>query len=130
MVYPLPEIFTDVALLFLRLLIAAIFGSSGWSHFRQPEERAEGLGMSPGATRFLGAVEVLGAALLVVGLWDQIAAAALIVVMLGAIHRKMFVWNTGFWGDDSNGWYYDLLYLVCNLVIVATAGGAIGIDGA
>lgn len=126
--YTFPGVAVDVALLLLRLMIAAIFLSSGWSHFTRPVERGESIGMSPGATRFLGAVEVLGAVLLAIGLWDQIAATALILVMLGAIHRKIFVWKTGFWGDESNGWYYDLLYLVCNLVILATAGGAIGLD--
>lgn len=129
MIYPLPEVVTDLALLLLRWMIAAIFLSSGWSHFTRPAERGESLGMSPGATRLLGAVEILAPALLIVGLWDQAAAAALVVVMLGAIHRKIFVWEMSFWGEDSNGWYYDLLYLVCNLVILATGGGAIGIDG-
>lgn len=129
MIHPLPEVFTDIALLLLRWMIAAIFLSSGWSHFTEPVERGESIGMSPAATRFLGAVEILAPALLIVGLWDQAAAAALVVVMLGAIHRKIFVWEMSFWGEDSNGWYHDLLYLVCNLVIIATGGGAIGIDG-
>lgn len=128
MLHPLPPLLTDLALLLLRLLIAAVFGSSGWSHVTEPVERGESVGLSPGATRALGAVELLGAALLVVGLWDQAAAAVLILVMAGAIHRKIFVWKTSFWGEESNGWYYDLLYLACNLVILATAGGAIGLD--
>lgn len=128
MIYPLPEIATAIALLLLRWMIAAVFATSGWSHFRNPAERGESIGMSAGATRLLGAVELLGAALLVIGLWDQAAAAALILVMLGAIHRKIFVWGVGFWGEESNGWYYDLLYLVCNLVILTTGGGAIGLD--
>lgn len=129
MIYALPDVFTDVALLLLRWMIAAIFLSSGWSHFTSPVERGESIGMSPAVTRFLGAVEILAPALLIVGLWDQAAAAALVFVMLGAIHRKIFVWKMTFWGEESNGWYYDLLYLVCNLVIIATGGGAIGIDG-
>lgn len=128
MIYPLPEIATAIALLLLRWMIAAVFATSGWSHLRNPAERGESIGMSAGATRLLGAVELLGAALLVIGLWDQAAAAALILVMLGAIHRKIFVWGVSFWGEESNGWYYDLLYLVCNLVILTTGGGAIGLD--
>lgn len=128
MIYPLPPVLTDLALLLLRLLIAAIFGSSGWSHASKPVERGESIGMGPGATRVLGIVEIVGAALLVLGLWDQVAAALLILVMLGAIHRKIFVWKMSFWGEESNGWYYDLLYLACNLVILTTGGGAIGID--
>ena len=43
--------------------------------------------------------------------------------MLGAIQKKMFVWHTGFWGTESQGWHYDLLFVVSNLVIAFTDGG-------
>lgn len=127
MVFPGLAGFTDLALFFLRLMIAAIFGTSGWSHARKPKERAESIGMSPTFTLGLGVVELVGAVSLVLGLYPQIGAILLMGVMLGAIHKKMFVWKTGFWGDEGQGWYYDLLYLVCNLVILTTGGGAIGL---
>lgn len=116
---------TDVALLLLRLMIAAIFATSGWSHMTKPKERAESIGMSPTFTLALGVVELLGAASIALGVYPQLGAIVLIGVMLGAIRTKMFVWRTGFWGDEGQGWYYDLLYLVCCLVILATAGGAL-----
>ncbi|HUG39554.1 MAG TPA: DoxX family protein [Longimicrobiales bacterium] len=115
----------DVALLLLRLMIAAVFGTSGWSHMRKPRERAESIGMSPAFTLVLGIVEVVGAASVALGIYAQLGAILLIAVMLGAIQKKVFVWKTGFWGEDGQGWYYDLLYLVCNLVILATGGGAL-----
>ena len=125
----LPELagLTDPALLLLRLMIAAIFGTSGWSHMTKPKERAESIGMSPGFTAVLGALEVLGAASIALGVYAQLGAIVLIGVMLGAIQKKMFVWKTGFWGDEGQGWYYDLLYLVCCLVILTTGGGALTI---
>jgi putative oxidoreductase len=126
-VFPALTGLTDVALLLLRLMIAAIFGSSGWSHVTKPKERAESIGMSPGFTLVIGVVEVLGAVSLVLGLFVQVGALLLIGVMMGAIHRKIFVWKTGFWGKNNDGWYYDLLYLVCNLAILTTGGGAIGL---
>lgn len=123
----IPELgaLADVALLLLRLMIAAIFGTSGWSHVTKPKERAASIEMSPAFTLVLGVVELVGAASLVLGLYPQIGAVLLIGVMLGAIHKKMFAWKTGFWGEEGQGWYYDLLYLVCNLVILTTGGGAI-----
>ena len=127
MVFPDLTALTDLSLFLLRLMIAAIFGSSGWSHVTRPKERSESIGMSPAFTLVLGIVELLGATSLVLGLYPQIGAILLIGVMLGAIHKKMFVWKTGFWGEDGQGWYYDLLYLVCNLVILTTGGGAIAI---
>lgn len=127
MLFPDLAALTDPALLFLRLMIAAIFGASGWSHMTKSKERAEGIGMSPGFTLVLGAVEVLGALSLALGIYAQIGAIVLIGVLLGAIRKKMFVWKTGFWGEEGQGWYYDLLYLVCCLVILATGGGAIAL---
>ena len=125
----LPELapFADLALFLLRLMIAAIFGTSGWSHMTKPKERAESIGMSPSFTLVLGVVEVASSVALVLGVFPQIASVLLIGVMLGAIRKKVFAWKTGFWGDEGQGWYHDLLYLVCNLVILTTGGGAIGV---
>lgn len=48
---------------------------------------------------------------------------AAVLVMLGAIQKKIFVWRTGFWGERSSGWHYDLLLAVASLVIATTGGG-------
>jgi len=37
--------------------------------------------------------------------------------MLGAIQKKIFVWHTGFWGERTYGWHYDLVFVAMNLVI-------------
>jgi putative oxidoreductase len=48
----------------------------------------------------------------------------LILVMLGAIQKKIFVWHTGFWGEKSSGWHYDLIFVLMNLLIAFTDGGS------
>jgi putative oxidoreductase len=53
----------------------------------------------------------------------QLAAIVLILVMLGAIQKKIFVWHTGFWGEKASGWHYDLMLVVMSLVILFTGGG-------
>jgi putative oxidoreductase len=123
MLFPSLAVLLDPALLLLRILIALLFGTSGWSHVRKPEERAESIGMSPTFTLGLGVAELAGAVSVGLGIFPQLGAMLLIGVMLGAIQKKMFVWKSGFWGEKSNGWFYDALYLVCNLVILATGGG-------
>lgn len=125
MVIPELAVLSDLALFLLRLVVAAVFLRSGWSHAARPAERGESLGMSAPGTFALGAVEVVAAAAVAVGLYPQVGAALLMGVMLGAVYKKMFVWKTGLWGDETNGWYYDLLYLVCSFVILAAGGGAI-----
>jgi putative oxidoreductase len=49
--------------------------------------------------------------------------------MLGAIQKKVFVWRTGFWGKSgTNGWSYDTMLIVMNLVIVTTGGGNLSLE--
>lgn len=127
MLFPGLTDLVDVALLLLRVTLAAVFGWSGWGHLRHPEERADSIGLSPRATGLLGAIELGAAAMLAVGLWAQLAALALIGVMAGALYKKLVVWQTGPWGEEGNGWYYELLYITCCLVVLATAGGELRI---
>lgn len=124
MVVPALTALTDPALFLLRLLVGLLFFSSGWSHVTRPAERAESLGMSPRTTLALGVVELIGTISVIAGLWAQAGAVLLAGVMAGAIYKKIFVWKVGFWGEEAQGWYYDLLYLTCNLVILATGGGS------
>ncbi|MCA9739588.1 MAG: DoxX family protein [Gemmatimonadota bacterium] len=119
-----PTLLSGLALFLLRLALALLFGSSGWSHLSKPRERAESVGLPVAATALLGAIELGAAVLLVLGLWVRWAALLLIGVMLGAIYKKVFVWKTGFWGDESQGWFYEVLYLICNLVLLSIGGGA------
>jgi putative oxidoreductase len=115
--------FTDHGLLLMRLLVGLVFAYSGWNHLRDPETRSKSLGMSKGFTIFLGAAEVLGSLGVAFGVLTQLAAGGLILLMLGAIQKKIFVWKTGFWGKNNDGWHYDLMLVVMNLVILFTDGG-------
>jgi len=72
---------------------------------------------------FLGAVELAGGLGVAFGVLTQFAVIGLTLVMLGAIHRKVFVWHTGFWGEKTFGWHYDLMLILMNLVIICTNGG-------
>jgi putative oxidoreductase len=115
--------FSDAALLCLRLLVAAVFFTSGLAHARDPVGRAASIGLSPGFTRVLGLVEMAASLGVGLGVLAQVAALGLIGVSLGAIQKKVIVWHTGFWGDKTYGWHYDLLFLVANLVTLTTGGG-------
>ena len=119
--------FAHLSLFLLRLMVAAVFGTSGYSHLKSPRERAESIGMSLGFTIFLGVAELAGSMALVLGVLTQWAALGLILIMLGAIYKKIVVWKTGFWGEKSMGWHYDLMFVVMNLVILCTGGGQIAV---
>jgi putative oxidoreductase len=117
--------FSDVALLCLRLMVAAVFFTSGLQHAGDPVGRAASIGLSPGVTRVLGFVEMAASLGVALGMFTQVTALGLLVVSLGAIQKKLFVWHTGFWGDKTYGWHYDLLFFVANLVILTTGGGSL-----
>jgi putative oxidoreductase len=116
--------FSDLALLLMRLLVGAVFVTSGWSHARDPVARGKSIGLPPGVTHMLGLAELAGGLGVALGVLPQLAALGLILVMLGAIQKKIFVWRTGFWGKHgTDGWHYDLLFVTMCLVIGTTGGG-------
>ena len=116
-------ILVPYALLFLRLIIAIVFFSSGKSHVQHPVERGKSIGMSPQTTKILGIMEILGAVSIALGIYTQLGALILMGVMAGALQKKLFVWNTKFYEETGYGWHYDLLLLLGLLVIFATDGG-------
>lgn len=129
MAHPALANFTDEALLLLRLMIALVFFTSGWKHATDPEMRSKSIEMSTGFTRFLGIVECAGALGVLFGVLTQFAALGLVLIMLGSIQRKMFKWKTGFWGKTgTDGWSYDSMMVVMNLVVATTGGGALVLE--
>jgi putative oxidoreductase len=115
--------FADLSLLFMRVMLALVFGTSGYGHLTKPKERAASIGMGLPFTVFLGTAETGGAIALVSGFMAQWAALGLILIMLGGISMKAFKWHTGFWGEKSMGWHYELLMIAMNLVIMTIGPG-------
>ncbi|HET7240833.1 MAG TPA: DoxX family protein [Gemmatimonadales bacterium] len=117
------DMLADLALLFMRLLVGAVFATSGWSHTKDPVARGKSIGQSPGFTRFLGIAELAGGLGVAAGVLPRCAALGLVLIMLGAIQKKIFVWKTGFWGAHNDGWHYEMLFIAMCLVIATTGPG-------
>jgi putative oxidoreductase len=126
--FPQLSQFTDIGLLFLRLMVGIVFVDSGYRDLADPAGRGKNVGMSKAFAIFLGVAEVAGGLGVAFGVLTQLAAFGLILIMLGAIQKKIFAWHTGFWGEKSSGWHYDLLFVVMNLVIAFTNGGKLALD--
>src|ERR1700756_3033237 len=94
MAFPQLVRFADLGLVLLRLMLGVIFISSGRNHLKDPEARSKSIGMSKGFTIFLGIAEFAGGLGVIFGVLTQLAAIVLILVMLGAIQKKIFVWHT------------------------------------
>jgi putative oxidoreductase len=116
--------FTDLGLLLLRLMVGLVFVTSGYNDLKDPAGRAASIGMSKPFTIFLGAAEFAGGLGVAFGVLTQPAAFGLILLSLGAIEKKVFAWHTGFWGEKTYGWHYDLIFILINLIIAFTDGGA------
>lgn len=114
----------SLSLLLLRIIIAIIFLASGLKHVQNPVERGKSIGMSASVTAILGWVEIISPFALMIGVFTQVAGILLMMTMLGAMQKKIFVWNTKFFEEKGYGWHYDLLLFLGLFVIVATAGGA------
>lgn len=121
--FPLLARFTDLALLLMRLMVGYVYATSGYSHLKDPDARSKSIEMPKSFTIFLGIAEVAGGLGVATGVLTQLAAVGLILIMLGAIYKKIFRWHTGFWGEKTYGWHYDLMFIVMNLVIASTNGG-------
>ena len=113
----------DFAITFIRVLVMLVFVSSGWSHTTKSEARAKDVGFSPAFTKLLGIVELLAGLGVGFGVLPHLSSLGLMIIMLGAISKKAFVWKSGFWGEKSQGWHYDLLFFAMNLLVFACAGG-------
>ena len=124
MIFPQLAQFTDIALLLLRLMVGIVFISSGYKHIKDPVARSKDIEMSKGFTILLGGAQLAGGLGVISGVLTQLAAIGLILVMLGAIQKKIFTWHIGFWGNSgADGWSYDTMLVLMNLVIVTTGGG-------
>jgi len=114
--------FTDYALLFLRLMVGLVFADSGMRDLRDPVARGSSIGLPASVTRLLGIAELAGGLAVIVGIWPQLAAIGLVLIMSGALQKKIFVWKTGFWGKDGLGWNYELILVSMLIVVICTDG--------
>lgn len=114
----------DLALLLLRLVLAAVFGAYGLTKWAGGLGRLAGLMMSVGiplpdlAARFSAALELGGAVLLLAGLWTRAVGALLAIEMAVAIWKV--VWRQGLVG----GYALELTLMMVALSLAIAGGGA------
>jgi putative oxidoreductase len=120
----------DIALLVLRLVVAAVFlyaGTAKWAFWSAPME-----GMSTTLhtlVRFLSIVEPLGALALVLGFLTRWAAAGLGIIMVGAIYYARNSLHAGvFTGPQGTGLDYNMLLLAGCIVVIAFGAGRWSVD--
>lgn len=121
---------SDLALLFMRIVIGAIFLVHGLSKrsFWKKAEEGKPAGSMGNIMKALSIFEPLGGAAIILGLLTPIAALGLSVIILGAIYFKINQWKMRFWMMDNTGWEFDLMILSGLTVLMAAGAGALSID--
>lgn len=114
----------DMGLYLLRFAVAIIFLIHGLPKIKKAKAMAVGMGMPSGAVFLLGLVEFLSALGLLVGLYVQVSALLLAIVMAGAIFFKISKWHIPFLAMNTTGWELDWILLASNLAILLTGGGS------
>ncbi len=76
-------------------MVGVVFITSGWNHLKDPATRSKSIGMSKAFTIFLSRRSGWSLGVMF-GVLPQLAACGLILIMPGAIQKKIFVWHTGF----------------------------------
>jgi putative oxidoreductase len=103
-----------------------LFGLFGGMGFARNAELFDKLGFTPGVFwgTLVGCTELIGGALLVLGLFTRFAAAAVLIFMLVAIKftsAKGFFWGAG-------GMEYPILIGACALFFLIRGGGHCSLD--
>lgn len=120
--------YNNVGFLILRLAIAIIFIYHAMPKLKNAKGMAAMVGMPAGMVFMLGSVELLASLGLALGVYTQIAALLLSIVMVGAILMKMMKWGVPFGAMDKTGWEFDLILLAANILLLVNGGGVIGIQ--
>jgi putative oxidoreductase len=124
---------TDLALLFFRVALGVILLAHGWQKFNEWTVQGTATAFSDmgvpaptAAATFVTAVEVLGGAALILGLFTPVLALLNTLNLLGAL-ALVHAGNGVFVGDNG---YELILALAAGLLVIAVLGaGKFSVDG-
>ena len=122
--------FQDVALLALRLIVAAVFINAGYGKLFFWSAPPEGMPANMVyLMQFLSIVEPLGGVALLAGFLTYWAAAGLAVIMVGAVGFLKLMMNASlFTGTQGTGIDYVLLILAGCIALMAFGAGSWSMD--
>lgn len=119
--------YNDVGGFVLRLAVAIIFIYHALPKLKNTKGMAAAMGMPAGMILMLGLVELAASLGLIFGLYTQLSALLLAIIMVGATGMKMMKWKVPFAALDKTGWEFDFILLAASLAILLGGGGTVGI---
>lgn len=127
MVYPALTAYSDIGLLAVRVVLGAVFLYHGWPKVSKSAALAQAMKWPAWHVLLLGLWESIGALSVLLGVYPQIGAIMLGIVMLGALHHKIFMWKVPFTSMNATGWEFDLTLLAMSVGIALLGSGAIAL---
>ena len=121
---------TDVALLLLRVVFGICVFQHGWGKLAHIEDLVEIWKVSLPLAWVVAAIQIAGAAALVLGLLTVPFALALAVVHAVATRKLIFMANEPFVAPSRHSWSIGLLYTVIPAAIALAGPGAYSVDHA
>ena len=106
-------IYSDLGVLAMRLAIGVVF-----LYHAKPKLKKMGTFMG-----FVGLIELVGGISVALGIYTQLGALLLIVIMIGAIYKKTQEWHIPFSSHEKMGWEFDLVLLGSCLALLTNGGG-------
>jgi putative oxidoreductase len=110
----------------MRLIMGFMFLYSSIGKMKDVEEFSEKNNISRTLGYFVVAGELCAGIGLILGLFTQLAALIVIVLMTGTMSKHIFEWKSPYWASKG-GWEYDLIWFTMALVIFLTGGGKIAV---
>lgn len=121
--------FQNAALLFLRVVVAAIFFVAGYYKISFWSARPEGMSEAmTSLVRLLSVAEPLGALALLAGFLTRWAAGGLSIILVGAIYISHFTMGMGFVTPTGAGWNFPLMVLAGCIILMAFGAGNWSVD--
>lgn len=117
-----PDYTKDAVLLLIRIIVGFSFLVAARNKSKNIKKFAAKNGLPVPMAIVVMCAEFTAGALLVLGIWPQIVAGVLMILMLGTIRLHIFKWHSPYWAS-AGGWEYDLMLLVLASVIFIFGAG-------
>lgn len=119
--------FSDLGLFVLRLALAIIFIYHSLPKLKNPKAMAQGIGLPGWFIAVLGFSEFVSSIGLILGIYTQVAALILAIVMVGALYFKIVKWKAPFSAHDKLGWEYDIILVAACIALLLLGSGSIAV---
>jgi putative oxidoreductase len=125
MLWPSLLEYSDLGMFAVRFVLAAVFIYHAYPKLKDSKGMAKMMGAPSMMVLAMGLMELFAGLSVLLGVYIQLGALMIAVIMVGAIKMKVLKWKTPFSATDKMGWEFDLVLLAMALLLLTSGGGEI-----